>query len=200
MPISDLLGKRARTASGVEVSAPTVRSFFRALDVFGAEIAAMRSTAHKIEDISWTMPVAEAIAPFVKNTRDGRLEYVLDGLATPAGMDPLGVALAVAERIAPFARRIDRLLSDPDAAFVPADDDEVDQSVLSIIRIAEQYKIDPMTIFDWPLALYVDVWQALSRPARDGTGDGRGGEVLSGMIATDVNPPIVGGATSEEAP
>jgi hypothetical protein len=168
VPISDLLGKRARTASGVEVATPTVRSFFRALEVFHGEIAAVRSAARNLEG---KLSVDLALSPFLATPEDGRLEYVLGGLADRPGIDIVGVAHAVAAMVIPLAGKIDGLLGDPDADVV-LEDDDVGSDVLLILGCAERLKIDPMAVMDWPLGLFLDATTAFSRPPKSGGGDG----------------------------
>jgi hypothetical protein len=168
VPISDLLGKRARTASGVEVATPTVRSFFRALEVFQGEIAGVRSASRKIPG---TLSLDLAIAPFIATPEDGRLQYVLGDLVDRPGIDVVGAARSIAPMVLPLARLIDGMLSDPDAD-VLLEDDDVDAAVLMILGCSERLKIDPMLVMDWPLGLFLDATTAFSRPPKSGGGDG----------------------------
>jgi hypothetical protein len=167
VPFSDLLGKRARTASGVEVSAPTVRSFFRALEVFGGEVGAVRAAARKIDG---RLSIDQAAAVFLLDEDTKRLAYVLEGLAPEAyylhAARVHEVARVVAEMVAPLASRIDRFLGDPDAAIEDEDDIDVDGAILYVLGTAERLHIDPMVILDWPLGVFLDVTWAFSRPAK----------------------------------
>lgn len=158
MPLRDLLGKRVRTASGTEVGAPTVRAFFRALEVFGGEIAAVRLAS---KQLGGKLTADQAAAPFLVGLEDGRLRYVLEGLFS--GDDLTGAGYAVAAQVAPMAWRIDQILGDPDAEVL--EDDDVDGGVLYILGIAERLHIDPMAVMDWPLGLFLDAQLAFSRPS-----------------------------------
>ena len=170
MPVSDLLGKRARTASGAEVAAPTVRSFFRALEVFGAEIGIVREASRKVPG---GLSPDIAIAPFLTAPSDGRLAYVLDG--PPFDME--GAARSWVPFILPLAGRIDALLGEPGEA--GGDDSDVDSATLLILGCAERFHIDPMAVMDWPLGLFLDVVQAFSRPPK--AQGSEQGEIVGGM-------------------
>jgi hypothetical protein len=159
MPVSDLLGKRVRTVSGVEVSAPTVRAFFRALEVYGGEIAAVRAAARQIEG---RLSVDLAIAPFLMDPNDGRLAYVLEGLVKPAFYTE-GVAMVMGAMVQPLAGRIDEMLGPPEAE--PGEEGDVEAGVLYVLGVAERLKIDPMAVMDWPLGLFLDATQAFSGPS-----------------------------------
>ncbi len=159
MPVADLLGKRVRTVSGVEVAAPTVRAFFRALEVFGGEIGAVRAAARQIEG---KLSVELAIAPFLMDPNDGRLAYVLEGLVTPAFYTEQ-VALVVGSLMQPLARRIDDMLGPPEVE--PGEEGDVEAGVLYVLGVSERLKINPMEIMDWPLGLFLDATQAFSRPS-----------------------------------
>lgn len=157
MPVSDLLGKRLRTASGAEVAAPTVRSFFRALEVFGAEIGIVREACRKVPG---GIAPDIALAPFLVTPQDGRLAYVTDG----PPLDLAGAARSWVPFILPLAGRIDALLGEPGGA--GGDDSDVDSATLLILGCAERFHIDPMAVMDWPLGLFLDVVQAFSRPPK----------------------------------
>ena len=167
------------------MSVPTVRTFFRALENFGGEIAAVRSASRKIEG---RLTVDQAASPFVASVEDGRLAYVLEGLVDH---DLVGAAYAVAEMIKPIASRIDDLLGDPDVE-VREDESDVDTGTLLVLGCAERLHIDPMVIMDWPLGFFLDVTVAFSRPAKNKTS----GPSMDAFIPTpDMSKPIVGGAS-----
>lgn len=162
MPLADLLGKRVRTGAGVYVAAPTVRTLFRALEVFGAEIGVVREAARKMPG---GIPVDLALAPFLISPEDGRLRYVLDGLWAPGFDAPMvDIAKAAAQLVAPLAGRLDGLLGVPGEEGEPGDD--VDSAVLLILGCAERFHIDPMAVMDWPMGLFLDAVRAFSRPDR----------------------------------
>lgn len=179
MPLSDLTGRRERTASGVEVSAPTVRSFYRALEVFGAEIALVRQAARSIEG-----PISAdvAIAPFLITPDDGRLAYVLEGLAQPfvsGGVEQ--IARCAASFLVPIAAQIDALLGDPEATGDDSDED-VSPGVLLVFGVAERWRCTPMEVMDAPLGVFLDAVAAYSRPPRDHADEGS----LKGGMAPDI--------------
>lgn len=178
MPISDLLGRRARTGSGVEVSAPTVRTFFRALEVYGVEIGLVREASRSVPG---GIGVDVAVSLFVATPEDGRLEYVI-------GTSDTAAARLFAEMVVPLAARIDALLSPPDAEIV--EDDVIDGPTALILGFAERFKIDPMAVLDWPLGLFLDARLALTRPPkRDAQMD-----AIKSMVAdTPERTPIIGG-------
>jgi len=163
MPLADLLGKRERTASGAEVSAPTVRTFFRALEVFGTEIGIVREASRSVAD---GLPLDIALAPFLVNPEDGRLAYVLEGLWKPEdGAALVEVAKAAARFVEPVAGRVDGMLGVPGGEVEETED--VEAGVLLVFGCAERFKIDPLAVMDWPLGMFLDAIQAFSRPPRE---------------------------------
>lgn len=155
MPLSDLLGKKTRTVSGVDVGAPTVRQFFRALEVFGTEIGIIREAARQIPG---GLLLEVAVAPFLVSPDDGRLKYVLDR----PGWENADAVHAVALFVAPLAARIDGLLGVPGEG--GEDTEDIESGVLLVLGCAERFHIDPMVVMDWPLGLFLDVVNAFSRP------------------------------------
>jgi len=198
VPVADLLGKRERTDSGVEVQAPTVRSFFRALEVFGTEIAIVRQAAAALPE---GIAPEIAVAPFLVSPEDGRLAYVLEGLVADSDYLDAAIVPTIVRFVKPLAARINALLGPADAESMPQDDD-VDPGVLLVLGCAERYKIDPMIVMHWPLGLFLDVIHANSRPPKDANVTGREvtGEMFDSMMpkSTDV-PPVIDGATYPEA-
>ena len=73
--MADLLWTKPREVGGVLMAPPTVRSFFRALEVFGAEIGAVREARSKV---SGEIGLDVALAPFLVPTARERLLYVLE--------------------------------------------------------------------------------------------------------------------------
>jgi hypothetical protein len=175
----------------VEVSAPTVRSFFRALEVFGGEIGAVRVAALKIDG---HLTVDRAVVPFLTDDDTQRLSYVLERLV-PHDTYAMHasrlheVARVVAQMVAPLASRIDRFLGDPEADH--DEDEDVDGAMLYVLGTAERLHIDPMVILDWPLGVFLDVTWAFSRPAK------RDDPLRAIRRYAEDRPqvPIVGGAT-----
>lgn len=194
MPLTDLLGKRARTASGVEVATPTVRSFFRALEVFGAEIGIVRSAAREAPN---GLSLDIALSPFIIDLKDGRLEYVLEGLAPFGEQGPGPIAVAAATMVAPLAPRIDALLGVPGSESSDEDTEDVESGVLLVLGCAERFHIDPMAVMDWPLGLFLDSIKAFSRPA-PAQDDKEAPEMVGSMFPAQEFPEVIGGPTRSE--
>lgn len=187
MAISDLLGRRARAGDGW-ATAPTVRSFFRALDRFGPEIALVRRAARLAGGV---LTADAAAALFLASAGDGRLEDVLEGVA-PA--TPAGVA-AVIELLRPSLEKIDgSLMGDPEAP--PGESDVIDSGTTLVFVAAERAKCQPHEVMDWPLGVFVDYVIAYSRPAGgDKPTSGRAAEVFRGIVPTMESAPLVDGPT-----
>jgi hypothetical protein len=158
--MEDLLGKVVRTASGVEVSTPTVRNFYRCLEVYRGEIHRIRTF---IAEHGNKVEPELLITFFLATPEDKRLEYVL-GSRT----DMEERARAWIPFIVPLASAINGRLRPLDevVVFAPEDDDEVDDAVAMVLRAADCYHIDPMAVMDWPLGLFLDVTKAFSKPPR----------------------------------
>lgn len=161
--MADLLWTKPRMVGGVLVAPPTVRSLFRAFEVFGAEIGAVREARSKIGD---SLSVDVAVSPFLVPDARDRLLYVLEDSLCGAG-DVSDDALHATTRsvvgvLGPNLPRIEALLGDPTLEIVaePGAGDDV----LYILGCADKYHIDPRTVMDWPLGLFLDVVDAFSAP------------------------------------
>jgi hypothetical protein len=185
--ITDLLGERVKVRDGW-VTTPTVRAFFRALKVFGAEIALVRRAA-RLTDGALTADAAASL--FLASIGDGRLELVVDGIA-PANAE--GVA-AVIEFLRPSLAKLDgQLLGDPEAEL--SEPDVIDSGTLLIFAAAERAKCQPHAVMDWPLGVFVDYVIANSRSGdAERPTSGRAAEVLRGFVPAEVAAPIVDGPT-----
>jgi len=160
VPTADLLGKKIKTVSGAEVSAPTVRSFFRALEVFGAEIGIVRSA---ISQVPGGISPDIAVAPFLVSPEDGRLSYVIEGLCLP-GADYVEVVNALATSLLPLLGRIDAMLGESEPQEQSYEQEDVDAAVLLVFGCAERFHISPSEVMGWPLGMFLDCIQAFSRP------------------------------------
>lgn len=194
--LSDLLGERIRTKSGVVVSPPTVRSFFRALKVFGAEISSVRAAAHD-PLLPCGLDAEVAVSAFLGDPDDGRLAYVLEGIAT--GPDPLNVveaAMAIAAFVAPLAEQLDTLIGSGAEPSHEDGESAIDPGVGRVFLIAKHCGgIDPMTVMNWPLGTFIDANEIYLPDAMKTSG--RAAAALTDLIPTVVAHPVVGGPVYE---
>ena len=190
MAMSDLLWTKPRLVGGVLLAPPTVRSFFRALEVFGEEIGAVREARSRIDE---PLSAEAMLAPFLAHLEDGRLDYVLEGILqewTGGGFRPedelarsvRAVVIALGKNLP----RLDELLGEPsiEISEETADGDDV----LYILGCADRYHLDPRVVLDWPIGLFLDVIDAGTRSTegkREQEASGRPIEQLLGsMIPT----------------
>ncbi len=183
MPLADLLGDKVRTGTGTEVSVPTVRAFFRACRVFGVEIGAVRRAASRVPG---GLGVAAGVSPFLLTPDDGRLAYVLDGIAVGSPVDLRAAALAVATFVAPLAPQIEELLAPAGEAV----ELEVDPGVRLVLSVAERIGVDPLRVMDWPLGLFLDAWLSF----REKKEEGHIG-VMDAVLPETPQVPVVDGPT-----
>ena len=168
MAMSDLLWTKPRVVGGVLVAPPTVRSFFRALEVFGAEIGAVREARSRLEE-----PLSRdaMLTPFLVTVDDGRLDYVLEDMLQPwpgGGLRPEGelrkavdAALLV---LGPNLARLDELLGEPSAEI--SEEASGGDDVLYVLGCADRYHLDPRVVLDWPIGLFLDVIEAGAQAAK----------------------------------
>ena len=190
MPMADLLWTKPRKVGGVLVVPPTVRSFFRALEVFGAEIGAVREARSKIEG---EIGLDVALAPFLVPTARERLLYVLEdvipGWTEPSEDDLKEAARATVAILGGNLARIDALLGEPSVEIVaePGAGDDV----MYVLGCADRYHLDPRVVMDWPVGLFLDVVDAFSAPPV--TPEERSaGEEFIGSILPTVTPEDAG--------
>jgi len=168
MAMSDLLWTKPRVVGGALLkSPPTVRSFFRALEVFGAEIGALREARARLEE-----PISSdaALSLFLSSIGDGRLDYVLEDMLqewTGVGFRPeeeLTKSLsAVVTVLGKNLSRVDKLLGDPTVEITEETIDGDD--ILYILMCSDRFKCDPRDVLDWPLGLLLDVIEVGVRSA-----------------------------------
>ena len=174
--------------SGVEIKLPTVRAFFRALQVYGREIYMVREAIRKSP--SGTLRSEIAVALFLARPAD--LIYVLEGLAPKEALltDDAAqtVALGFVALLAPHLSEIDTMLGRGDAS-----EADVDAASQRILRLAKCFQIDPMTIPDWPLGVFIDAWNEFTRDDKTDTGPG-----LDAMVAPRPAVSIIGGPERAE--
>jgi hypothetical protein len=165
--MADLLWTKPREVGGVLLAPPTVRSFFRALEVFGAEIGAVREARSKVEG---ALSLDVALSPFLVPAAQERLRYVLEDVITtwtePSEADLHAAARGAVEILGSNLARIEALLGEPAAEIIPQEG--AGDDVLYILGCADKYHIDPRTVMDWPVGLFLDVVDAFTRhPAED---------------------------------
>jgi len=193
VPMSDLLWTKPRKVGGVLMAPPTVRSFFRALEVFGAEIGAVREVRTKIEG---EISVDVALAPFLVPTASDRLRYVLEDVLAewtePTEADLHAAARATVDVLGSNLGRINALLGEPSVEIIaePGAGDDV----MYVLGCADRYHLDPRVVMDWPVGLFLDVVDAFSAPAereqdRD-AGEAFIGSILPTLKADDAAPVI----------
>lgn len=200
MPLADLLGIRARTASGAEVKAPTVRAFLRALAALGEEIHTFREAiAEAPEGRLRPEVVVDGLLAMIAERPDKPLEFVLEGLVP---LDRLHgesaareVVMVVLSLIGPSLAAMERLLKpiESDDELIPDEDDDVDPSSRRVLAVARAHHLDPMAVLEWPLGLYLD---ALAELERQAGGDSSKAKAAfdSIMPEHDVRP-VIGGPT-----
>lgn len=166
MPLFDLVGTGVSLRSGALLKLPTVRAFFRALQVFGPEIAAVRQAIKRSPDGGLRAEVA--VSPFMATRTDGRVAYVLEGLIAPEAFKTEAgtqeALLGLVALLAPNLDAVSELLGDPEDAdgLEPGD---VDPGVQRVLALADRLKIDPMAIAAWPLGVFLDALAHYSAPA-----------------------------------
>jgi len=171
MPLFDFIGTGVSLRSGAEIKLPTVRAFFRALQVYGPEIAAVREAIRRSPDGGLRAEVA--IAPFVATRTDARLVYVLEGLVAPGSLKTEAATqetlLGFVAVLAPNLAAINDLLGGDEDAEAP-EPGAIAPAVQRIFDLAERLKIDPMVIVGWPLGVFLDALEHYSRKP-DGSTD-----------------------------
>jgi hypothetical protein len=170
VPIFDFVGTSVSIRPGGEIRLPTVRAFFRALQVFGPEIETVRAAIRQSPDKGLRAEIA--VAPFIAGLEDKRLIYVFEGLADAKRFrteeDARNIVLGYVALLAPHFDALDELLT-PSAEDEPRGADEVDPGAQRIFALAERIGIDPMTIVDWPLGVFLDALKHFSSKAGHAT-------------------------------
>jgi hypothetical protein len=196
--MADLLWTKPREVGGVRLAPPTVRSFFRALEVFGAEIGAVREARSKIAgEISPDV----ALAPFLVTTAHERLRYVLEDVLAdwtePTEADLQAAARATVAILGGNLARIDALLGGATVEIEPSQG--AGDDVLYVLGCADRFHLDPRVVMDWPVGLFLDVVEAFSSPPGSPE-DRAAGEAFIGSILPTLTPEQAGepGATVGE--
>jgi len=197
VPISDLLGIRARTASGVEVATPTVRSLLRALTTFQEEIGNVVAAIAQSPDGAISPEAAAAY--FVASRTDGRLKFVLDGLVDPVVLERDSTTreaiLALIAISGANLRGVAALLKPHGEPTIASEADDTDPLVRRLLLIGVRAGgIDPVKVLDWPMGLFLDALREFLRSDGDELADKRA-EMLASLAPAPERVPIVGGPT-----
>ncbi len=189
MAIFDFVGTGVLLRSGVEIKLPTVRAFFRAMQVYGKEIHMVRESIRR----SPTGSIRAEIVASLFVARPGDLVYVLEGLVPKESLltdeAAQNVVLGYIALLQPHFPALDGMIG-PGTDETPQDVDAASQRIL---RLAKSFPIDPMLIPNWPLGVFIDAWNEFSRKPDDAPVP-----TYQAILPTRPDVQVVGGPTRGE--